>query len=101
MSSLNQYIHRFRPTAGSELNRLVSRIRQPLVRAAVLSALAGLGMTLVYVGVAGTTAFLGAQALADIAVLEVIVGSVFQITGGGMATGWKPSWSTVQLPAQE
>jgi cytochrome c-type biogenesis protein len=89
------------PTASSEVNGLVSRIRQPLVRAAVLSALAGLGMTLVYVGLAGTTAFLGAQALADIAVLEVVVGSVFLLTGGAMAAGWKPSWSTIQLPARE
>ncbi|WP_311172169.1 cytochrome c biogenesis CcdA family protein [Halobellus ordinarius] len=89
------------PTAGSELNGLVSWIRRPLARAALLSALAGLGMTVVYVGLAGTTAFLGAQALADIAILEVVVGSVFLITGGAMAAGWKPSWSTVQLPARE
>ena len=89
------------PAVNSELNGPISRIRQPLVRAALLSALAGLGMTLVYIGLAGTTAFLGAQALADIAVLEVVVGSVFLLTGGAMAAGWKPSWSTVQLPARE
>lgn len=87
--------------AGSDRYGLVSRIQQPIVRAVLLSALAGFGMTLVYVGLAGTTAFLGARALADIAVLEVVVGSIFLITGGAMVTGWKPSWSTIQLPARE
>jgi len=90
-----------RPTEGSGSNGFVSRIRRPLVRAGLLSALAGLGMTLVYVGLAGTTAFLGARALADIAVLEVVVGCVFLITGGAMAAGWKPAFSTVRLPERE
>ena len=87
--------------AGAAVGGLVSRARRPLVRAALLSALAGLGMTLVYVGLAGTTAFLGARALADIAVLEMVVGCVFLAAGGTMAAGWKPAWSPVRLPARE
>jgi cytochrome c-type biogenesis protein len=86
-------------TAGA--GGLVARVRRPLARAALLSALAGLGMTLVYVGLAGTAAFLGAQALADIAVLEVVVGGVFLVAGGAMAAGWKPPRVTVRLPARE
>ncbi|MFC6875446.1 cytochrome c biogenesis CcdA family protein [Halobellus marinus] len=81
---------------------VVARLRRPLTRAIVLSTLAGAGMTVVYVGLAGTTAYLGAQALADIAVLELIVGSVFVIAGALMMTGWKlSSRSTVQLPKRQ
>ena len=80
---------------------VVSRVRRPVGRAVLLSALAGAGMTVVYVGLAGTTAFLGAQALADIAVMELVVGGVFVLAGGLMAIGWEPSLSVVQLPERE
>jgi cytochrome c-type biogenesis protein len=80
---------------------VVARLRRPLTRAIGLSALAGAGMTVVYVGLAGTTAYLGAQALADIAVLELVVGSVFVVAGALMMAGWKLSRSIVQLPKRQ
>ncbi|MBB6647068.1 cytochrome c biogenesis CcdA family protein [Halobellus ruber] len=89
------------PASTADSGGLVARVRRPLARAALLSALAGLGMTVVYVGLAGTAAFLGAQVLADVAVLEVVVGSVFLVAGGATAAGWKPSRPTVRLPARE
>lgn len=76
----------------------VYRVRHPLWRAALVSVAACIGMTIVYVGLAGTTIALGAQALADIAVLELIVGSVFIIAGGAMAAGWTVEHSIVRLP---
>ncbi|MFC6863930.1 cytochrome c biogenesis CcdA family protein [Halomicroarcula sp. GCM10025817] len=77
---------------------LVEWVRRPLARAMLVSVLAGAGMALVYVGLAGSAAFLGAQAFADIAVLELVVGIVFLLSGGLMATGWKPTRSIAQLP---
>jgi len=79
----------------------VGGVRRPLIRALLLSTLAGAGMTVVYLSIAGTTAFLGAQALADIAVMELIVGSVFMLAGGLMMAGWKPSKSVVKLPERK
>lgn len=76
----------------------VSRLSSPLARAGVVSVAAALGMTIVYVTLAGTTITLGAAALADIAVLEVVVGSVFILGGGAMALGWKLDRSIVRLP---
>ncbi|MFC6873513.1 cytochrome c biogenesis CcdA family protein [Halobellus marinus] len=86
------------PAATVESVPIVARIRRPLARAVLVSVLAGAGMTVVYVSLAGTAAYFGAQALADIAVLEVIVGSVFIIAGGLMVAGWKPSHSVIRLP---
>ena len=75
------------------------RVRRPLARAALISVAASLGMTLVYVGLAGTTAVLGARALADIAVLEAVVGGVFLLAGVAMAAGWRGGALVhVQLP---
>jgi cytochrome c-type biogenesis protein len=88
-------------SAAPESTGLLARARRPLVRAARLSLLAGAGMTLVYVGLAGTATVLGARALADVAVLEAVVGGVFVVGGGAMAAGWKPSRSVVRLPARE
>jgi cytochrome c-type biogenesis protein len=68
---------------------ITGRVRRPLARAALISLAASLGITLVYVGLAGTTAALGARALADIAVLEVVVGGVFLLAGAAMAAGWR------------
>lgn len=78
--------------------RLIGRLGSPLARAGVVSITAALGMTLVYVGLAGTTITLGAAALADIAVLELVVGSVFVLGGGAMTLGWKVDRSLVRLP---
>jgi cytochrome c-type biogenesis protein len=85
----------------TESSTIVARVRRPLARAVLLSALAGAGMTVVYISLAGTTAYFGAQALADIAVMELVVGSVFLVAGGLMLTGWKPSQSIVQLPERK
>ncbi len=76
----------------------VSRLSSPLLRAGVVSIAAALGMTLVYVALAGTTITLGAAALADIAVLELVVGSMFILGGSAMALGWKIDGSLVRLP---
>lgn len=76
----------------------VSRLSSPLLRAGIVSLAAALGMTMVYVALAGTTITLGAAALADIAVLEVVVGTIFILGGGAMALGWKIDRSLVQLP---
>jgi len=82
-------------TAGA----VTRRVRRPLSRAALISVAASLGITLVYVGLAGTTAVLGARALADIAVLEVVVGGVFLLAGVAMTAGWRGSTLVhVQLP---
>lgn len=78
--------------------RFVERVRRPLARAVLVSVAAGLGMTLVYVGLAGTTVVLGARALADVAILEVVVGTVFIVAGGAMVAGWTPDRSLVRLP---
>jgi cytochrome c-type biogenesis protein len=55
-------------------------------------------MTVVYVGLAGTTIVLGAQALKDIAILELVVGLIFVVAGGMMAAGWTSNRSIVRLP---
>ncbi|SEG64200.1 cytochrome c-type biogenesis protein [Halobellus limi] len=58
-------------------------------------------MTVVYGSLAGTTVFLGAQALAEIALMELIVGSFFVVAGSLMMVGWKPSKSIVRLPERK
>jgi cytochrome c-type biogenesis protein len=85
-------------TSQSTDGGFVSRIHHPLWRAALVSGVASIGMTVLYLGLAGTTIALGAQALADIAVLELVVGSVFIIAGGAMAAGWTVDHSIVRLP---
>jgi cytochrome c-type biogenesis protein len=83
------------PSAGT----ITRRVRRPLARAALISVAASLGITLVYVGLAGTTAALGARALADIAVLEAVVGGVFLLAGVAVAAGWRGGVLVhVQLP---
>jgi cytochrome c-type biogenesis protein len=77
---------------------LVGRARGPLARALLVSLVAGLGMATVYVGLTAVAATLGAGALSEIAVLELVVGAVFVVAGGAMAAGWKVSRSIVQLP---
>ena len=87
------------PHARSDASELlVDRVKRPLARAVLISAVASLGMTLVYVGLAGLTVTLGARALADIAILEVVVGALFVVAGSAMAAGWKVNRSLVQLP---
>ncbi|MFB6101673.1 MAG: cytochrome c biogenesis CcdA family protein [Haloplanus sp.] len=85
-------------TPSGATGTLVGRVRRPLLRAGLIGVAASLGITLVYVGLAGTTVALGAEALADIAVLEVVVGVLFLLAGGAMATGRTVSGSHVRLP---
>jgi cytochrome c-type biogenesis protein len=77
---------------------LVGHVRWPLARAVLVSVVAGLGMATVYVGLTALAATLGAGALSEIAVLELVVGAVFVVAGSAMAAGWKVSRSLVQLP---
>jgi cytochrome c-type biogenesis protein len=74
------------------------RVRRPLARAGLISLVASLGITLVYVGLAGTTVALGARVLADVAVLEAVVGVLFPLVGGAMVAGWTVSGVHVGLP---
>ncbi|MFD1640991.1 cytochrome c biogenesis CcdA family protein [Halohasta litorea] len=83
---------------GATEGRFIKRVQNPLARALFVSIAACLGMTLVYVGLAGTTVALGAGALTDIAVLELVVGSVFIVVGGAMALGWTLDRVHVRLP---
>jgi len=86
-------------TAAETTSRsFTDRVRGPLARAGLVGVAASLGITLVYVGLAGTTAALGARALADIAILEAVVGGLFVVAGTAMAAGWKTSRSVVRLP---
>jgi cytochrome c-type biogenesis protein len=83
---------------GTPTRPLVDRVGGPLARAGLVGLAVSLGITVVYVGLAGTTAALGARALADIAILEVVVGCLFVVAGTAMAVGWKVPRSVVQLP---
>jgi cytochrome c-type biogenesis protein len=83
---------------GTADGRFVRHVQQPLLRALVVSLLVGLGMFTVYVSIAAIAVALGAGTLADIAVLELVVGGVFVVAGGAMAAGWKVDRQLVQLP---
>ncbi|OYR81591.1 hypothetical protein DJ71_13275 [Halorubrum sp. E3] len=89
------------PASATGTSTVVARIRRPLTRAVLFSAFAGAGMTVVYGSLAGTTAFLGAQALAEIALMELVVGSFFVVAGSLMMADWKPSQSIVRLPERK
>jgi cytochrome c-type biogenesis protein len=84
--------------ADAAVGGLVGRVRRPLARAVLLGLVASAGIGAVYVGLAGTAVALGAQALADIAVLELVVGAVFVVAGGAMAAGWTWERTSVRLP---
>jgi cytochrome c-type biogenesis protein len=83
------------PPAG---DGLVGRVGRPLARASLVGVAASAGIVLVYVGLAGTTVALGAQALADVAVLELVVGVGFVLAGGAMAAGLEVDRTLVRLP---
>jgi cytochrome c-type biogenesis protein len=85
------------PLARSD-DPLAGRLRAPIARAGLIGVAASLGITLVYVGLAGTTIALGAGALADVAVLELVVGALFVVAGVAMAAGWRVSHPLVRLP---
>lgn len=76
----------------------VGRLGRPLVRGAVTGGVAAVGILVVYVGLAGTAIALGARALSDIAIMELVVGTVFVVSGTAMAAGWRPTDHLVRLP---
>jgi cytochrome c-type biogenesis protein len=70
-----------------------------LGRALGVGLVVSVGMVLVYGGVAAVAITLGGRALADVALLELVVGVVFVAAGALMAAGWRPSVdSPVRLP---
>lgn len=71
-----------------------------LGRAAFVGALVSLGVFLVFGLLGGVVAALGARVLAEIAVLELVVGLALVGVGAVMAAGWKPTLPTVTLPAR-
>lgn len=71
------------------------RLRQ----AAVVAGLASLGFVLVYAALAGVAATVGTRVLRDIAVLELLVGSLLIVLGTAMAAGAvTPASLHVRLP---
>ena len=73
-----------------------------LRRAGVVGVITSLGFFLVYAVLAGVVVVVGTQALANISVLELIVGSLLVLLGGAMATGQLDSRSIhVQLPNRD
>lgn len=77
---------------------LIGRFGRPLARGAVTGGTAAAGILTVYVGLAGTAIALGARALSDVAIMELVVGTVFVVAGTAMAAGWRPSGRLVRLP---
>lgn len=72
-----------------------------LGRAATVGGLASLGFFLVYAVLAGVATAVGTQALRDIAVLELVVGSLLIALGVAMAAGrLTPGTLHVRLPAR-
>lgn len=69
-----------------------------LARAAVVGVLVSSGFVLVYGLLAGAVVAFGARLLADISVLELVVGVLLVLAGGAMALGWHVPTPTVALP---
>ena len=70
-----------------------------LRRAAVVGLLTSLGFFLVYAALAGVVGAVGARALRDVSVLELVVGALLVVLGAGMATGrLHPDRLAVPLP---
>jgi cytochrome c-type biogenesis protein len=70
----------------------------PVARALVVSLLVSAGFFLVYLLLAGIVAAVGAQVLAGISLLELVVGSLLIVLGGVMATGRKLPTAGISLP---
>lgn len=71
---------------------------QRVARAVRVGTTVSLGFFLVYGVLAGAVVAVGARALSDISVLELIVGGLLIALGAPMAAGWKPSAPAVRLP---
>lgn len=75
------------------------RVRSRIIRAGVVGLLVSLGFVLVYAVLAGIVLAIGTQALANISVLELVVGSLLIVMGIAMLGGWlQPSNLHIQLP---
>lgn len=68
------------------------------MHALVVGGLVSLGFFVVYALLAGVVLSIGAQALGDIAVLELVVGVLLVGLGTAMAFGWTPKLPSIQLP---
>lgn len=86
---------------GADPSGPVERVGRPLARGAATGGIATVGILAVYVGLAGTAITVGARALSDIAVMELVVGTVFVVSGTAMAAGWRPSGTLVRLPERK
>jgi cytochrome c-type biogenesis protein len=77
-------------------------LQSRLLRAVVVGLLTSLGFFLVYAALAGVVLAVGTQALANVSVLELVVGVLLIVLGIGMATGRLQASSLhVQLPERE
>ncbi|MFB6219360.1 MAG: cytochrome c biogenesis CcdA family protein [Halobacteriaceae archaeon] len=73
-----------------------------LRRAAVVGVVTSLGFFAVYAVLAGVVAAVGTRALANISVLELVVGALLVVLGGAMALGrFDPAALHVPLPERE
>lgn len=70
----------------------------PVARALVVGLLVSGGFFVVYALLAGIVAAVGAQVLAGISLLELVVGGLLIVLGGVMATGRKLPTPGVELP---
>lgn len=76
-------------------------VSRRLMRAGIVGSTTSLGFFLVYAVLAGIVVAIGSQALAKISVLELVVGSLLVVLGGGMALGRiDPAVLHVRLPAR-
>lgn len=83
-------------------NDSIDSRRMRLRRAGTVGLITSLGFFLVYAVLAGVVVVVGTQALANISVLELIVGSLLVLLGGTMATGRiEPETIHVQLPKRD
>lgn len=77
-------------------------LRTRLRRAGVVGVVTSLGFFVVYAGLAGVVLAVGTRALANVSVLELVVGALLILLGGAMATGrFDPAALHVRLPKRE
>jgi cytochrome c-type biogenesis protein len=79
---------------GTGSEPLPTRLRD----AAVVGVLTSLGFFLVYAALAGVALSLGTRVLANVSVLELVVGVLLVGLGSAMAAGWTPSSLHLRLP---
>lgn len=86
-------------TDGGDSKNADRPLRARIRRAAVVGLLTSLGFFLVYAALVGVVLAVGTRALANVSVLELVVGTLLVVLGTGMATGTvKPGSLHVSLP---